>query len=231
MCGDSSAIGLRFPSRRQSPSHSSPYSGGNADGVTHEIPEFRHLKPTEDRYDSVVTTDFVKAEWKGYQPETRYSQPAAPQVGNDDPSPCHPVHLTDELYRVFMCEVMKHLRGDDKIERARRKGERQGVAGDSGDREFAGRANEFDSSVESEDIERDAMLSGKLPEPIRDVARAGTDVEKCRRSSGLAKQRRQLRLNGVDTAEESIGKSDVAMRSALQCRIAIVVEILDAPPS
>src|SRR5574339_658829 len=59
----------RSPARRHSPSHASSHGGGNADRATHEVTKFRRLKSAKDRNDAVVTTDFMKAQRKGYQPE------------------------------------------------------------------------------------------------------------------------------------------------------------------
>jgi hypothetical protein len=141
------------------------------------------------------------------------------------------VHLTDELDRRLLWKVMQHLGSDDEIECSRRKGERQRIAGDAGDREFPRRPNEFHAPVESEHIERNAMLSGELPESIRDIAGASTDIEKCREVASIADQGRQFRSHGMDTAEKPVGERDVAMRSTLQRRIAVFVEIFYSPPS
>ena len=119
----------------------------------------------------------MKTQWKGYQPETRYGQPAAPQVGNDDASLSHPVHLAHELKRVGAREMMEDLRGNDEIERARRKGERQRVADDTAHRPFPRRPDEFQAVVQAEHAKFDTVGAGAPAQSIRDVACAGTNIE------------------------------------------------------
>jgi hypothetical protein len=126
------------------------------------------------------------------------------------------VHLTDELDRFVLREVMQDLGSDDEIECARRKWERHGIAGNSRDREFPRRANEFHAPIESKHIERNAMVCGEFPESIRDITGAGTDIEKGGGVSCLTDHWRQFRPDGMDTAEKPVGEGDVAMRSALQ---------------
>ena len=106
---------------------------------------------------------------------------------------------------------MQHLRGDDEVERPRRKWERQRIAGDSGHREFARCTNQLYATVEPKDVERHSMLGRKPPQPIRDVAGAGTDIEQRCCASDLTQPGRKFYLYRMNPAEESIRKRDIAM--------------------
>ena len=193
------------PARRHPPSHPSTHGGGNADCVTHEITEFRHFEPTKDRNYSVVTTDSVKAQRKGYQPETSDSHPAAPQVGNNDASPCHPIHLPDELNGIIEGKMMQDLRRDHEVKCVRRKRQRQGIARHSRHWELSRRPHQLYSAVEAEHIERHLVACGKRAEAIGDVTSACANVQECCRASGFAQRGLQLRLHGINTAEEPVG--------------------------
>ena len=141
------------------------------------------------------------------------------------------MHLADELNRFVVRKMMQHLRCYDEIECPRRKRKCQRIAGNSGDRELPRRANELHATVESKHIERHPMVRRELPQSVRDVSGAGANIEQGGGASGFAEPRRQFRLYSVNTAKEPVGEGDVTMRAALQRRIAVFVEILNAPPS
>lgn len=141
------------------------------------------------------------------------------------------MHLTNESDSLVLGEVVQHLRGNDEVECLRRKRKCQRVAGDSSDREFPRRTNEFNASVEPEHIEGNPVLTSELPESVRNVPSPGAHIEERSLASHLTKPGCQLGLNGVDTTEEPVRKRDIAMRAALQRRIASFIEILHPPTS
>jgi hypothetical protein len=99
-----------------------PDSWRHAGCASDNLTQLAGDEASKHRDHAVVSGHGVEPKWKARQPETGRSEPAAPQVGNDDAGARHAIELAHETLEILIGEVMQQLGTDHDVDAAIAKG-------------------------------------------------------------------------------------------------------------